>query len=432
LYGYPTNYYSYPTYDIFVMNVNGTGLQRLTNTPHQDLHPTWKPDGSTIAFSRGTQLVPNYPSGIITSDSAVYAVNADGTALRFLMQVRFAQYPTYPEWNNNPAWSPDGSKIAIEGHGNIWVANADGTSQQVLVERVPYVMYGSPAWTPDSSKLVFNRYGASSSGSIDVCRINADGTGFARIASSGRTPIFGADTTSLIVSGGYGNNEILSLQPYLDYYGIFEKNLTRAAGNDIEPSWGPSFNSAPVAQPQTVTLDEDTPADITLRATDLDNDVLQYAVIGEPQHGTLSANGAQLRYTPDADFYGADSFTFRAWDGYEYSNVATVTLVVRPVNDAPVAQDENFVMYANEEKTLRLSAPGLLANDSDAEGDTLQAVLTDAPRDADVTLKADGSFSFAPHNWRSEIYTVTYVVSDGKARSNPVTVTISVKPREIK
>jgi hypothetical protein len=147
----------------------------------------------------------------------------------------------------------------------------------------------------------------------DVCRINVDGTGFTRIASSGRTPIFRADTTSLLVSGGYSNYEILSLQPYHDYYGVFEKNLTRAPGNDIEPSWGPSFNSAPVAQLQTVTLDEDTSTDIKLGATDFDNDVLQYDVINQPQNGTLKGSGAQWRYTPDADFYGTDTFTFQAW-----------------------------------------------------------------------------------------------------------------------
>jgi Tol biopolymer transport system component len=57
-------YYNSLSYDIFVMNTNGTGLQRLTSTPHQDLHPTWKPDGNTIAFSRGIQLVSNPHSGM--------------------------------------------------------------------------------------------------------------------------------------------------------------------------------------------------------------------------------------------------------------------------------------------------------------------------------------------------------------------------------
>ena len=274
-------------------------------------------------------------------------MNADGTDQRFLVQMRFPEYPEYPEWNHNPSWSPDGSKIAVEGHGRIWVVNADGTAQRLLLDRInsyPSVMYGSPAWTPDGSQLVFNRYGSTT----DVCRINLDGSGFTRIASAGLAPIFGVDTSSLIVSARYNNNnEIMRLSQYFyfsyDYYDIdWGRSLTRNAGNDIEPSWGPSFNSAPVA-------------------------------IGE-----------------------------------------------------------NFSLLPSEAKTLHLPAPGVLKNDTDADGDALQAVLTSAPDDARVELRGDGSLSFTPHNWRSETYTVTYVVTDGKAYSNPVTVNITVKPRDDK
>jgi hypothetical protein len=359
-------------------------------------------------------------------------MDADGTNQRLLMQMRAPQNPAYTDWNNNPVWSPDGSKIAIEGHGRIWVANADGTSARVLVERLnayPYSMYGNPAWTPDSSRLVFSRY----SGGNDIWRINADGTDFKRIASSGRAPLFGADTSSLFVVGGsYNSGEILRLQPYADFYGITETNLTRAAGDDSEPSWGQQTSSAPVAQPKSTTLDEDTPTEITPVAIDADNDVLQYGIVDQPQHGTLSRTGEQLRYTPDADFHGTDTFSFRAWDGSAFSNVATVTLTVRPVNDAPVAKGEEFVMFPNEEKTLHLPAPGVLANDTDADGDALYAIILDTSQGLEVTPHADGSFSFTPHNWRSKTYIVSYMVTDGKAFSDPVEMSINVKPRENK
>jgi hypothetical protein len=88
-------------------------------------------------------------------------------------------------------------------------------------------------------------------------------------------------------------------------------------------------------------------------------------------------------------------------DGYEYSNVATVTLDVQPINDAPIAHGEYFVLHPNEEKTLRLPAPGVLANDTDADGDALYAIILDTPQDLEVTPHADGSLSFTPHNWRS-------------------------------
>jgi VCBS repeat-containing protein len=72
----------------------------------------------------------------------------------------------------------------------------------------------------------------------------------------------------------------------------------------------------------------------------VDGDNLNYSKIGNPAHGiaTVNANGA-FSYTPEADFNGVDSFTFQASDGLLVSNVATVTVTVIAVNDAPVAAD---------------------------------------------------------------------------------------------
>ena len=80
---------------------------------------------------------------------------------------------------------------------------------------------------------------------------------------------------------------------------------------------------------------------------------------------TLNANGS-FTYTPAPNFNGADSFTYRANDGTVNSNLATVTINVAAVNDAPVADDDTYA--ATEDTTLTVVAPGVLANDTDADG----------------------------------------------------------------
>jgi gliding motility-associated-like protein len=109
-------------------------------------------------------------------------------------------------------------------------------------------------------------------------------------------------------------------------------------------------NDAPVAQNQAVSTNEDIPVAITLIATDVDNDPLQYLIVSQPANGTLSTlNGASVTYTPAEDFNGADSFTFRVSDGLLSSNIATVTITVVPINDPPKFTDVEVLRMINED-----------------------------------------------------------------------------------
>src|SRR6185295_14851470 len=102
-----------------------------------------------------------------------------------------------------------------------------------------------------------------------------------------------------------------------------------------------AVDDAPVAADQAVTTDEDTAKAITLTATDVDTaTALTFTVVANPTHGTLSGTAPNLTYTPAANYDGVDHFTFKANDGTLDSNVATVTITVTAVNDAPVAADQ--------------------------------------------------------------------------------------------
>ncbi len=116
--------------------------------------------------------------------------------------------------------------------------------------------------------------------------------------------------------------------PLADFNGTDTFTYTMSAGGETDTATVfvevLPVNDPPVALPQTVITDEDLAVDITLEATDLEDDPLTFSVVDGPLHGTLSGTAPNLTYTPDADYTGADSFTFQANDGIDDSNVATV------------------------------------------------------------------------------------------------------------
>src|SRR5438067_6131309 len=119
-----------------------------------------------------------------------------------------------------------------------------------------------------------------------------------------------------------------------------------------------AVNDAPLANAQTVTTAEDTAKAIVLMATDVDGDALTYAIVVGPAHGALSGTAPTVTYTPAANYNGPDSFTFKANDGTLNSNVATVTLTVTPVNDAPVATAQSVTTNQDTAKAMTLTATG--------------------------------------------------------------------------
>lgn len=140
--------------------------------------------------------------------------------------------------------------------------------------------------------------------------------------------------------------------------------------------------------------------------------------------GTLSGTGAQRVYSPQANFSGTDSFSFRVSDGSAQSAIATVSTSV----DArmPVANDGSYSLDMSLKKApskLLVRQPGVLANDSD--DDSLSATLISPPAKGKLKLNRDGSFIFTPPNAKTATYVFTYRASDGQ-HTDTATVTISV------
>ena len=185
-------------------------------------------------------------------------------------------------------------------------------------------------------------------------------------------------------------------------------------------------NDAPVAEDQSVTTEEDTAIDITLVASDTEEDPLTYSILDQPAHGSVTLVDDVATYTPNPDFYGEDSFIYKAFDGTYYSEEATVTITVTAVNDAPVAVDD---AYTTDEDTVLtvLVVDGVLANDTDVDGDLLSAILVDDVSNGTLALADDGSFVYTPAENFFGTDSFTYKASDGTLESDIVTVTLTIE-----
>jgi VCBS repeat-containing protein len=108
-----------------------------------------------------------------------------------------------------------------------------------------------------------------------------------------------------------------------------------------------------------------------------------------------------------------------------YDSAATqLSLVYSLPNQDPIANDDAY--STDEDTTLNVSAPGVLGNDSDADGDPLTAVLDTEPGNGTLTLNADGSFTYTPDSNFNGIDSFIYHANDDSADSNTATVTITV------
>jgi len=190
-------------------------------------------------------------------------------------------------------------------------------------------------------------------------------------------------------------------------------------------------NTYPVADDQQLTTPEDTDLPITLTADFTTPGPVVWTLVTLPANGTLTGEAPGLVYTPKANWYGTDTFTFSVNDGIVESNIATITIEVTPVNDGPEAVDDYYVTELNT--LLTVDAPGVLANDTDA--DPTDDILTDlktAPLHGTLVLNGDGSFTYQPEAGYFGVDTFEYFMLATPAvtaeLSDWATVTILVKP----
>jgi len=218
--------------------------------------------------------------------------------------------------------------------------------------------------------------------------------------------------------------------------GIYDVILTvwdnrGATGSDTLTVYVGQPNQPPAAVSDAYSTVEDTPlvrsaiSGVLSNDTDPENDTLTAVLDSGPAHGSLElyADGS-FTFTPVANFYGQDAFSYHANDGEFNSNLATVNITITPVNDAPLALDDSFNTSVNY--PLWIGAPGVLLNDTDIEDNLLTAILESTPLHGTLDLHMDGSFTYTPTVGFIGVDTFTYHTNDGELDSNSATVEINV------
>lgn len=187
-------------------------------------------------------------------------------------------------------------------------------------------------------------------------------------------------------------------------------------------------NSSPVlTTPQAQSTNEDILLNFNLGAgTDGESDPLTYSVVATTTNGTLSCTGGAstvCSYTPNLNFNGVDSFTYKANDGNSDSNIATVNITVNPINDAPtLASPQNESVNENDVLNFNVGIG------TDVDGDTLTYTV--------VSTTTNGALSCTGGVSRACVYTpntnfdgsdsFTYRTNDGALNSNTATVNITI------
>jgi len=185
-------------------------------------------------------------------------------------------------------------------------------------------------------------------------------------------------------------------------------NLVRSADSQV----------APVAAGQSISTFEDTAVNIVLTASDANGDLLSYTVVAGPSNGGLTGTAPNLTYTPNANYNGSDSFTFKANDGIADSAVATVSITVTAVNDNPVANAQSVSVLEDGYVAITLTG-------SDIDGNPLTYIVVAGPSNGGLTGTAP-NLIYTPNANYNGSDSFAFRVNDGYVSSSATTVSITV------
>ncbi|MDQ1317255.1 MAG: hypothetical protein QG588_906, partial [Candidatus Poribacteria bacterium] len=180
------------------------------------------------------------------------------------------------------------------------------------------------------------------------------------------------------------------------------------------------INQPPFLSLISVTTNEDTPVKITLTGNDPNNDPLTFKLVSQPAKGTLDGSSPDFTYTPKLNFNGNDSFTFIANDGEVDSNIGTLCIIVNPVNDAPISDNQS--VSTDEDTPLKITLTA-----TDPENDKITFKIVDKPLNG-ILSGTPPAITYMPNAEFNGEDSFTFTASDGKLESPPAKVSITVKP----
>ena len=235
-------------------------------------------------------------------------------------------------------------------------------------------------------------------------------------------------TFSLVIYPKNGTASIsgsnLTYTPKTDYNGkdtfLFLAKDAAAISNTASVSIDViAVNDTPIANSQSITTSEDTTSPITLTASDIDGDKLNYSIISNPNKGTLTGKLPKLTYAPDTNFTGDDTFTFVARDTVSVSQTATVNITVEAINDVPTAHNQSITILEDTVKPITLTA-------EDPDNSSVTYALVTLPTNGTLA-GTPPDLTYTPNPDFDASDTFTFVAKDTDSVSPAVTVSIVMK-----
>ncbi len=388
-----------------------TGTVALTVTALND-QPAAADDMATTAEDTAAMIQPLAndadPDGDALAISAV-GVPANGVAAVTGTAVTYTPAPNF-------AGTDTFTYTTADAHGGS--ATATITVSVTAVDDVP-VAANDVATGPEDAVLV-----------IDVAANDRDPDGSRLHVTALTQPAHG----SVTVLGDGTDAGSLSYAPAGNFAGTDSFTYTITDGNGgvatgtVAVTITP-LNDQPSAGDDTATTPEDVPLVVQALTNDADpdGDSLVITAVSTPAHGSAVLAGGVVTYTPASNYAGPDSFTYSIADGNGGTATATVSITVSSVDDAPVAADD--VATAVEDTAIVVD---VAANDSDADGSSMQVTSVTQPAHGSVSVITDGadagSVRYVPAPNYSGADRFTYTISDGSGAGGTATVVLTVTP----
>ncbi len=209
---------------------------------------------------------------------------------------------------------------------------------------------------------------------------------------------------------------------------VYRASDGQASSADVRVSVtvrGPASRNDHYTTAEDVVLTIDAPGVLGNDAS-VDAAGLQAVLAAAPSHGTLDLGAdGRFSYVPDRHWHGVDAFSYFARDEAASAPPVTVQVVVTPVDDPPLGAADRYIATRN--RPLDIAAPGVLANDSDADGEAVVAESGDAPAHGTVVILPNGAFVYTPATGYVGPDAFSYRPRAGAVAGTPVTVSLTVQ-----